>query len=64
MTTKKNIKIIDEIQKVRSKNNKCWMDILRVAINFAPKQTKKLLSQINSNDRKISNLLYKINGKK
>ena len=39
-------KIIDKIQKVRKKNNKNWMDILRVAFSHAPNETKKLIKEI------------------
>ena len=35
--------IIDEIEKVRKKNNVNWMDILRIAITYAPDKTKKVL---------------------
>ena len=31
-------KIIDQIEKVRSKNNKNWMDILRLAYKYAPER--------------------------
>ena len=31
-------KIINSIQNIRSKNNKYWMDLLRLAFKFAPKK--------------------------
>ena len=37
------LKIIDEIEKVRSKNNMNWMDILRLAFIHAPDEAKKLM---------------------
>jgi hypothetical protein len=52
--------IIDQIQKVRSKNNKLWMDLLRVASQYAPDRTKKILKAINTNDKKISKLIGEI----
>ena len=57
---KKNLKIIKEIELARSKNNVNWMNILRLAMRFSPKETKKILKNINSQDEKISNLLKKI----
>ena len=44
------LKIIDQIQNVRSKNNKYWMDVLRLAFKFAPDQASKLMKKINVND--------------
>ena len=54
------IKIIANIQKVRSLNNKYWMDILRVAFKYAPKQSSKIIKKINANDKKISALISKL----
>ena len=55
---KKNYnKIINQIQKIRSKNNVNWMDILRLAFKNSPKEAQKLVSKINKQDNKISNLL-------
>jgi hypothetical protein len=42
----KYIKVINQIEKVRKKNNKNWMDILRVAFTYAPKETAKIMSSI------------------
>jgi hypothetical protein len=54
------IKIISNIQKVRSLNNKYWMDILRVAFKYAPKESSKIIKKINANDKKISALISKL----
>ena len=59
MTNNKNI-IIKKIEAKRSKNNKYWMDILRLAFKHAPKQAKSLINKINNQDKKISNLLKKL----
>mgnify|MGYP006137311907 CR=1 FL=1 len=53
-------KIISNIQKVRSLNNKYWMDILRVAFKYAPKESSKIIKKINVNDKKISALVSKL----
>ena len=41
------LKIIDEVEKVRTKNNVNWMDLLRLAFTYAPKEAKKLMKKIN-----------------
>jgi hypothetical protein len=57
----KNYKsIIKLIEKTRSKNNKNWMDLLRIALKYAPKESSSVLKKINTNDKKISQLLNKI----
>tara|TARA_B100000780_G_scaffold196710_1_gene138926 strand:- start:8 stop:220 length:213 start_codon:yes stop_codon:yes gene_type:complete len=49
-------KVIDKIQNVRKKNNKNWMDILRLAFKNNPKAASKILSSIYKEDKKISTL--------
>ena len=61
---KKYLKIIDKIEKVRTKNNSNWMDILRLAFKSSPKEAIKIMMQINEKDKKISSLLAKLNEKK
>ena len=60
---KNSLKIIDKIEKIRSKNNKQWMKLLRLAIKYAPVQAKRTILKINKNDKYISDLLKKL-GKK
>ena len=60
---KKELKIISKIQGVRTRNNINWMNILRIAMIHSPKQTKKLLKKINSQDNKISILVKKLANK-
>lgn len=57
---KKFQKHIDQIEKIRSKNNVNWMDILRLAFKHAPNEAKKIMQRINSDDKKISNQLKKL----
>ena len=63
-TRKKEIQgylnIIDEIEKVRTRNNVNWMDILRLAFTHAPDDAKQLMKKINTADDQISNLLKKL----
>ena len=57
---KKYLSIINKIEKVRTKNNVNWMDVLRVALKHAPDETIKLMKNINQKDKKISNLFNSI----
>ena len=54
------LKIKSKIEKIRSKNNVNWMNILRIAYKNDPKNTVKVLNKINSFDAKISRLLMSI----
>mgnify|MGYP000907675002 CR=1 FL=1 len=56
--------IIDQIEKIRSSNNINWMDILRLAFEYAPDEARKIISKINSDDQKISHLLEKLSKNK
>ena len=63
---KKNqsLELINKIQKIRSKNNINWMDMLRLAFKHDPKISSIIMSKIYIDDQKISKLvqkLYKIN---
>ena len=57
---KNSLKLLDKIEKVRQKNNKNWMDILRLSIKLDQKKTSKILYEIYSQDKKISNLAKKL----
>ncbi len=54
------IMLLDKIQKIRSKNNKNWMDIVRLSIKLDYKKTSKLIKEIYKQDTKISQLAKKI----
>ena len=56
----KSIKIVNDIEKIRSKNNKNWMDLVRLSLKLDFKRTSKILYHINNQDKKISNLAKKI----
>ena len=48
---RKYLRIINKIEKVRTKNNVNWMDVLRVALKHAPDETIKLMKNINQKER-------------
>ena len=52
--------IIDEIEKIRTKNNVNWMDVLRLAFIHAPEEAKELMKKINKEDNRISDLFDKL----
>ncbi len=54
------LKVIKQIEKIRSKNNVNWMNILRLAFKLDPKNAAKIMRKINYDDKKISNLLNKL----
>ena len=54
--------LINQVEDIRRANNGCWMSILRIALEHAPKQTKAVLKQINFNDSEISKLLKQVAG--
>ncbi len=61
MNKKKNyLKILSKIEKIRSKNNVNWMNILRLAFKLDPKSAAKIMKKINYDDKKISKLLTKL----
>jgi len=59
---KKNesLKLINQIQKIRSKNNVNWMDILRLAFKHDPKNSSNIMAKIYFDDQKISKLVKKL----
>ena len=58
---KKNYnEIINKIQKIRSKNNVNWMNILKLAFKHDPRNASKIMKKINYDDKKISQLLKKL----
>jgi hypothetical protein len=64
--TKKNknvikaINLANEIQKIRAKNNKNWMDLLKLSLHLDLKKTSKILKNICKEDKKVSLLANKI----
>ncbi len=59
-TTDYYLSVIDQIEKVRTKNNMNWMDILRLAFIHAPEDAKKLMKKIDLEDNQISDLVKKL----
>ncbi len=56
----KYLSIISKIEKIRSKNNVNWMNILRLSFKLDPKKASKIMRKINYDDKKISKLLNQL----
>ena len=57
---KEGLKLVDQIQNIRTKNNKNWMDLLRLSLELDFNSTSKILKEICKDDKKISTLAKKI----
>jgi hypothetical protein len=49
------LKALNKIENIRSKNNKNWMDVLRLAVKNAPDEAIRLMVEITKRDKQISN---------
>jgi len=57
---KKNKYLIDQIQKIRKKNNVNWMDILRIAFESSPNKTKNVFKSIFTADQNVNIISKKL----
>jgi hypothetical protein len=57
---KKNLKIIKQIEQLRAKNNKNWMDMYRLAFSVAPEKSVEIVKKILKKDIKLSSLAKKL----
>lgn len=53
-------KIIDDIEAIRTRNNRNWMDLLRLAFKHAPKEAAEIMAEIYKQDQGISDLAKKL----
>ena len=52
--------LIKQIEKVRAKNNKNWMDLYRLAFSKAPQESIKIVKRILKKDLTVSDLAKKL----
>lgn len=52
--------LINKIQNTRKKNNKNWMDLMRIAFKYQPNEAKDVVRKIFSDDKKINKLIQKL----
>jgi hypothetical protein len=58
--TEHYLKIIDEVERVRTRNNVNWMDVLRLAFRHAPADARRIMKKINQEDDRISALFKQL----
>ena len=56
----KSLKLINQIQNIISKNNKMWMDLVKLSLSLDFNKTSKILSEIYKYDNKIGKITKKI----
>ena len=56
----KSLKLILKIQNIRKKNNVNWMDMLRLAFKHDPEGASAIMSNIYTDDQRVSNLVKKL----
>ena len=58
---KKNIKkVFSDIEKIRSKNNRNWMSLLKLSYEIKPKETLRIVNKILNKDKKLITLAKKL----
>jgi hypothetical protein len=57
---RQGLKFVNQIQNIRSKNNKNWMDLLRLSLELDFDTTSKIIKEICKDDKRISDLAQKI----
>tara|TARA_B100001248_G_C27251343_1_gene393944 strand:+ start:343 stop:534 length:192 start_codon:yes stop_codon:yes gene_type:complete len=57
---KKYLSVINQIENIRKKNNKNWMNVLRLAFKHSPKKAAKIMREIYLEDNRISKLVKKL----
>ena len=60
MKKRTDFEIIDEVEKIRTRNNVNWMDILRLAFREKPEEARILMGKVNEYDAKIAELLREL----
>ena len=58
MKNKNNL--IKSVEKIRSRNNKNWMDLYRLAFEVAPERSINIIKKILKEDKSISKLAKKL----
>lgn len=57
---KKYLDLIKKIELVRSRNNKNWMDLYRLAFEVAPERSIEIIKKILKEDKAINNLAKRL----
>ena len=54
------LRLINLIEKTRKRNNRNWMDLLRLSFKYNPSESKKIVRSIFKEDKKINSLIKKL----
>ena len=54
------LKVIDQIEAIRAKNNKNWMDLLRLAFKHAPEEAAEIMAGIYKEDAEVGRLVKQL----
>ena len=57
------LKVIDQIENIRKKNNTNWMNILRLAFKKSPNEATSIMTKIYQDDARIGELVKKLSKK-
>ena len=57
---KTKLDLIDRLEEIRTKNNKNWMDLVRLAYKYAPLESAKIMIRIVQNDEKITTVMKEL----
>jgi hypothetical protein len=60
MKKKKSSVVFKNIENIRKKNNKNWIDLLRLAYDVKPNETKSILTKILKKDKELIKLASKL----
>lgn len=52
--------IIDQIEAIRGRNNRNWMDLLRLAFKHAPEEAAEIMAGIYREDAEIGRLVKQL----
>lgn len=61
--TKNYEKVFKNIEKVRSRNNKNWIDVLRLAFKHAPDEARIIFREIVKKDKELIKLAKELHKK-
>ncbi|GAF99310.1 unnamed protein product, partial [marine sediment metagenome] len=56
----KEEEILDEVQEIRKQNNVNWMGLIRLALHHAPKEARRLITEVNKRDAEVTNKMEKL----
>lgn len=53
-------RVIGMVTRIRSRNNRCWMALLKLAVTSQPRKAKTIIGQITENDKEVTRWLGRL----